>query len=167
VLSIFLGAGFSRVGGVPLASQLFDFQPQVDRITRQKLVKRVITGWEEWNSKTGGEPEQYLAHLENFGGKVWRDAQWFVALTIARATSRIELVGSKTTITRHNLDRTTGIPSHEAFWTTIFERMEDVGVITTNYDILPERGLRHKPRPRIKRPGFHYGNGREELAGGG
>lgn len=167
MLSVFLGAGFSRVGGVPMASQLFDMQPQVDRITRQRLVERVTAHWEEWKIKTGGEPEQYLAHLEQFGGKAWTDAQWYVGLRIALATSRVEFVGSIPTVTRHNLDRTSGVTAHELFWSAIFKKREDVGVITTNYDVLPERGLRHKPRPRINRPGFHYGNGHDELEGGG
>jgi hypothetical protein len=34
VLSIFLGAGFSILGGVPLASQLFDQELNVDVISR-------------------------------------------------------------------------------------------------------------------------------------
>jgi hypothetical protein len=33
--------------------------------------------------------------------------------------------------------------------------------------VLAERGLRHRPRPRISRPGFHYGFGPEVLEGGG
>jgi hypothetical protein len=49
----------------------------------------------------------------------------------------------------------------------IFRRTQDVSVITTNYDVLPERGIRHRPRPRVPRPGFHYGDGPEQLAGGG
>jgi hypothetical protein len=43
---IFLGAGFSFIAGVPLASQLFDRRPEVDRITRQKLVERVLERWQ-------------------------------------------------------------------------------------------------------------------------
>src|SRR6476659_7466177 len=39
---VLLGAGFSATAGVPLASQLFDSRPLVDRITRRKLVDRVV-----------------------------------------------------------------------------------------------------------------------------
>lgn len=42
MITVFLGAGFSGLGGVPLASQLFDEQPQVDTISRQALVSRVL-----------------------------------------------------------------------------------------------------------------------------
>ena len=68
-----------------VASQLFNTQSQVDRITRQKLVGRVTAHWEEWKSKTGGEPEQYLAHLEQFGAKTWTDAQLYVGLRTGRS----------------------------------------------------------------------------------
>jgi hypothetical protein len=45
--------------------------------------------------------------------------------------------------------------------------IELTAVVTTNYDILAERGLRHKPRPRVPRPGFNYGVQGKRLAGGG
>lgn len=167
MITVFLGAGFSYVGNVPLASQLFDSQPEVDRITRQRLLARVLSDWEKWHSKHGGQPEEYLAYLQKRGGRKWLDAVWYVALIIALAMGRVEYVGVNLTITRHNINRTTKIEAHETFWSTIFRRTYDVAVLTTNYDILPERGLRHEIRPRAHRPGFHYGKGTEELAGGG
>ncbi|MCH8021342.1 hypothetical protein IH785_15970 [candidate division KSB1 bacterium] len=167
MIAVFLGAGFSYLGDVPLASQLFNSQPEVDRITRQRLLERVLSDWERWHSKHGGQPEECLAYLQERTGRKWLDAVWHVALVIALEMGRVEYVGMNRTITRHNIDRTTQIEAHEAFWSTFFRRTYDVAVITTNYDILPERGLRHEPRPRVPRPGFHYGNGVEELAGGG
>ena len=167
MISIILGAGFSAPASVPLASQLFDANPQVDRITRQRLVDRVLERWERWKSTSTGTPEEYLAHLQQTGSKAWLDAQWYVGLVIALSMGRVEVVGAQPKITRHNLDRTTGVASHEAFWTAIFRRTQEVSVVTTNYDILPERGIRHEPRPRVPRPGFHYGEGPEPLAGGG
>jgi hypothetical protein len=167
MLAVFLGAGFSRPGGVPLARQLFDSEPRVDRITRQRLVERVLAGWRGWHRGTGGQPEEYLAELQSKGGRQWQDAVWYVGLAIALQMGRVQIVGAKPTITRHNIDRTSGVPEHEAFWSTLFRRRVDVAVLTTNYDVLAERGIRHLPRLRIPRPGFHYGFGPEHLAGGG
>jgi hypothetical protein len=167
MISIFLGAGFSYVGGVPLAHQLFDRKPVVDRVTREDLVERVHQRWVSWNAKHGGAPEEYLANLEKSHDKRRSDAIWYVGLVITLATAQVERVGRELEITRHYINRTTQIPIHEDFWTIIFRKTVDVAVMTTNYDILPERGLRHKPRPSIPRPGFHYGNGEEDLAGGG
>ena len=166
MIAVILGAGFSCIAGLPLASQLFESSPEVDRITRRRLVQRVVAGWERWQARTRAAPEEYLAFLQDKGGKEWHDALWFVSLIIALKLGRVELVGSKPTITRHNLDRTS-VATHEQFWSEIFRKTFDVSVVTTNYDILPERGIRNRPRPRVPRPGFHYGDGPELLAGGG
>jgi SIR2-like domain len=167
MISVFLGAGFSAVAGVPLASHLFDSRPQVDAITRQRLVERVLFGWNRWRALNPKMPQEYLADLQINGGKAWLDAQWYVALTIALTMGRVERVGTKLRITRHNVDRTTGIATHETFWTMLFRHTTAIGVVTTNYDILAERGIRHRERPRVPRPGFHYGDGPERLRGGG
>lgn len=165
-VAIFLGAGFSAVAGLPVASQLLDHRPDVDRVTRRNLVDRVVTRWEEWRSDNEGTTEEYLAQLAFFDHRAFRDAVWFVGLAVTLRMSQLRMVGSNLTITKHNLDRTSP-PELERFWSTIFRSRTDVAVVTTNFDVLAERGLRHKPRPRAKRPGFHYGFGRENLAGGG
>jgi hypothetical protein len=167
MISVFLGAGFSAAAGVPLASQLFDAMPEVDGVTREHLVQRVLDNWRRWSAVRGGAPEEYLASLQEGGGREWQDAQWYVGLVIALRMGRVERVGMRFKITRHNLDRTTGVEAHELFWTTIFRRTSEVSVVTTNYDVLPERGIRPRPRPRVCRPGFHYGEGSEQLEGGG
>lgn len=167
MLAVFLGAGFSRVGGVPLASELFDTRPEVDRITRRRLVESVVSAWELWHTTHGGTPEEYLAVLQQRGGRTWHDAVWFVGLAITLRLGRVRAVGTKPTIVGHNIDRTTQVPAHEQFWSTVFRCTSDVVVVTTNYDVLPERGLRHRPRPRVPRPGFNYGSGPEQLQGGG
>lgn len=167
MIAIFLGAGFSAPADVPLASQLFDARPDVDGVTRERLVDRVLRRWNQWKDTNGRSPEEYLADLQEGAGEAWEDAQWYVGLVIALAMGRVELVGTNLKITRHNLNRTTGVQAHEDFWNTIFRRTEDISVVTTNYDILPERGIRHERRPRVPRPGFHYGWGPEPLSGGG
>ena len=165
-VAIILGAGFSVVAGVPLASQLLGNRPDVDRVTRQKLVDRVVTRWETWRSRNRGATEQYLAELERTNQKEFHDAAWFIGLTVALRMGQLRKVGANLEITKHNLDRTSE-PGLEKFWTVLFGARTDVSVITTNFDILAERGLRHVPRPKVKRPGFHYGFGPESLQGGG
>jgi hypothetical protein len=167
MLTVFLGAGFARVAGVPLTWQLFDEVPVVDRLTRYSMAERVVASWNEWHTETGKCPEEYLAWLQERKGPNWSEAVWFVSLVVALSMGRVQLVGGRPTITRHHLNLTTGVPIHETFWSTIFANTEDVGVVTTNYDILAERGLRLEPRRRAHRPGFHYGDGPERLEGGG
>jgi hypothetical protein len=47
--------------------------------------------------------------------------------------------------------------SHFAFWREVIGKAGHVAAITTNYDILVERGLRHKRMVRVFGPGCYYG----------
>ena len=165
-VAVILGAGFSAGAGVPLANRLLDGRPDVDRVTRQRLVHRVVARWATWQSRTGGTTEEYLAELERADQAAFRDAVWFVGLAVALQMGQLKFVGANLTIIKHNLDRRS-FPELETFWDILFGALTDVSVVTTNFDILAERGLRHVPRPRAKRPGFHYGFGPESFAGGG
>jgi hypothetical protein len=44
-----------------------------------------------------------------------------------------------------------------SFWDVVLSRFAVDAVVTTNYDLLAERGLRHRPTKRPKRPGMQYG----------
>jgi hypothetical protein len=94
---------------------------------------------------------------------------WYVSLVIALSMGTVRPIGYKhqPTIVGANINGTSGVSSHERFWASLFRHTENVAVVTTNYDILPERGLWHVPRPRVSRPEFHYGSGTEMLAGSG
>ncbi|MEQ1932533.1 MAG: hypothetical protein ABL962_01450 [Fimbriimonadaceae bacterium] len=167
MIAVFLGAGFSRCCGVPLTGDLFREHPEVDAITRKKLVAEVTTRWDEWHSLTGGSAEEYLSYLQAEADFSLQRATWYIALAIALRVGKLEFVGMNIKITRHNLDRTTASTIHETFWDVVCGVDPEPSVVTTNYDILSERGLRHEPRPRANRPGFNYGNGPEYLRGGG
>ena len=47
--------------------------------------------------------------------------------------------------------------SHLAFWREVLGKAVHVAAITTNYDILIERGLRHRRMTRVFGPGCYYG----------
>jgi hypothetical protein len=66
-----------------------------------------------------------------------RSGSWYVGPVIVLEMGRVEMVGMKPTISRQNIDRTTSLPEHETFWSTIFQRRTDVPVLTTHYDVLP------------------------------
>jgi hypothetical protein len=55
------------------------------------------------------------------------------------------------------LTQPSGCAAHVAFWTTVSSMFDDVAVVTTNYDLLVERSLRHRPMKRGFGPGFYYG----------
>jgi len=55
--SLFLGAGFSKIAGLPLAAELFDTEPEVDRLVSARLVLSAVEGMEGALSRgTGGIP---------------------------------------------------------------------------------------------------------------
>lgn len=166
-VTVFCGAGFSSVAGVPLGCQLFDEAPAVDTISRERLVERVVRRWCAWQGVNGRAPEQYLSYLQDRGGTEWRDALKFVALRIALAMGSLQTIGWRTRLTRHQIYRTTGVPAHEEFWRLLGRLAGRIAVITTNYDVLCERGLRISPRPKVGRAGFNYGSGAERLEGRG
>ncbi len=167
MITIFLGAGLSSLANIPLAGNLFAEEPAVDRVTRANLVSRVLHGWHSWQERTGGSPEQYIAYLEKNQAPGYRDAVWYVALLITLRLAEIRYVGGQLQITRHQLTLTSGNSHIEDFWTTIFSQITDAAVVTTNYDIIAERGIRIEPRPRVHRPGFNYGFGNVRLEGRG
>ena len=138
-IAVILGAGFSAAAGVPLASQLFDRRPDVDRLVRQRLVERVTHEWGLWYARTGGSPEEYLAGLATRGGLMWREAVWFVSLVIASRMGKLRPIREQHQLTGHYIQKRSPAVL-ERFWTTLFRIQTDVSVITTNYDILAERG---------------------------
>lgn len=174
--SVFLGAGFGRVAGLPLAGELFDRVPRLDRAVRQDVVDRAVAAWERWADKHGGTPEEYLASLQprdirwadlEASSTAWHDALRFLGLTFAALMGRVNEWNSGR-ITHHDVFRASGVPFHEAFWDILFATSEPVTVLTTNYDLTPERGLRltpHASKRRRRRPGFNYGVIGEVLVG--
>lgn len=166
-IAVILGAGFSAAVGVPLARQLFDEEPIVDQLARQQLVGRVRRDWLAWSKRTKGTAEEYLAELEaGIAGSGldsrYADAQHYVALAIAFRMGHVRMVGNRMQLVKAYIHRAAD-ETHQAFWAIL--RPHEFSVVTTNYDILAERGL--GLRPTRSKPGFHYGQGPVELEGGG
>jgi len=165
-VTVFLGAGFSALAGIPLASQLFEDCPGTDVALREDLVERVLHNWRQWRQREGGTPEQYLSFLEGNQGRPWREAVWYVALVVTLTTPHVVVRGIRPRIEGHTLNLINRVHAHELFWATVLRQTSDLSVVTTNYDILAERALRLVPRPRLGLPGFHYGQREEALLGG-
>lgn len=174
MLTIFLGAGFGRVADLPLARNIFDDIPEMDRFNRKDLGRRVHERWQRWHATHGGTAEQYLADLQlrprQWGtlesrSIEWKEAVQLVGLNIATRMGQVNR-GNYQGIRHHDVFRATGIPAYESFWDEIFRRTTQVAVVTTNYDILAERGIRavpHQPGKYRVRPGFNYGIPNERL----
>ncbi|MCI0837202.1 MAG: SIR2 family protein [Chloroflexi bacterium] len=166
-ITVFLGAGFSRVAGFPLATEILDVEIAIDTKKRADLQSRVQYEWSNWRSDTRTNVEEYLAMLQIEGAKPWYDAQAYVALVIAAQQSTIRWVGDRVRYIQNGIQRAPTIESYTHIWQWIEERYFLKSVVTTNYDLLAEQGLRIEPRPKLGLPGFHYGKIGEIMKGGG
>ena len=144
-ITVFLGAGFSALAEIPLASQLFDDCPGTDAALREDLVERVLHNWNRWHDRQGGTPEQYLSSLAERQGQAWREAVWYVALVVTLNTPGVVVRGRRPRIDGHTLNLANRVEAHELFWAEVLGQTTDLAVVTTNYDVLAERGLRLAP----------------------
>lgn len=155
-----LGAGFSHIAGLPLASQLLTSQVYVASDKAFERHRSVWEDYEAWEAEKGGPTEIYLSDLyarrhDWPGAALWRNAVELLAATLAtpRAVDRVSAspryVGRVTYPVRNG--------THDGFWDVVLSMTNLRGVVTTNYDTLAERGLRHRPTKRPFRPGFYYG----------
>jgi hypothetical protein len=157
-----LGAGFSYVAGVPLARDLFtpDWLIAVSERSRRRFAM-VREHYENWQRDHPGEfPEQYMAFMYAREGTLNQPKwDWIVEYVCAVVAS----AGTPPTSLNRNprysnrVNRPFYCSAHQRFWNAIFKGTGDVSVLTTNYDILVERVLRHRPMRRPPSPGCFYG----------
>jgi hypothetical protein len=156
--ALFLGAGFSYAAGMPLTNDLLCGDTYATSKAAVEEWNALLDDYGRWsaNNPLRGV-EEYLAELYSL--EVGNRAHlWPIAVRLIAATLGAERHGEAVAgraryasmITRSYRDQT-----HRAFWDVVLHRFNVSGVVTTNYDVLIERSLRH--RPMKYRPGFHYG----------
>ncbi len=173
-VTFLLGAGFSYVAGCPLARNLFDDLPEQVATTQKKVAETVVRAWRDWardNPCSAADEFIREVYQKRYLWKYrlyWGELLEFLSLTLARPFVDWKTVSGRLTARNHDIYAATIGPAHDLFWNSVFEHLEPGGlqaVITTNYDILAERGLRPRPTPRRKRPGFNYGIPGETIIG--
>jgi hypothetical protein len=157
--AVILGAGFSHVAGLPLAKDLFDSEFFVISKAAKRRFTRVIQSWRAWRSMHPEHgPEQFLTEIyrnPKISSVPWPLANEFVAAVLATPLPRDR--GAYQVRYAGRVTRPVNVPEHNAFWDLMLSRFTITAVVTTNYDLLAERGLRHRPMRRPKRPGIYYG----------
>jgi hypothetical protein len=161
-VACFLGAGFSYVAGVPLARNLFkeNWLIAVSERSRRRFLM-VREHYEIWqNDNPRGYPEQYmgLVYTHNAGPNApkWDWVVEYVSAIIASAGTPPASLNRNPRYS-NRVNRPFYCAAHQQFWSSLLSITEDVSVITTNYDILVERVLRHRPMRRPSSPGCFYG----------
>ncbi len=156
--AVILGAGFSYVAGLPLANDLFDCQFLIPSTAAKRRFEVVLQGWRAWRSAHPAHgPEQFLTAIyrSQIATVPWVWATETVPAILATPLPRDR--GPCQARYAGRITRLVNVPEHDAFWDIILSRFAILAVVMTNYDFLAERGLRHRPMQRTKRPGIHYG----------
>lgn len=157
--AVILGAGFSHAAGLPLAKNLFDAEYLIPSRGAAQRFSAVLESWHSWRSINPDQgPEQFLT--EAYGSTAsapipWAWAAELVAAILATPQPRDR--GAYQARYAGRITRPVNVPIHEAFWNVVLSHFPVTAIVTCNYDILAERGLRHRPMHRPKRPGVHYG----------
>jgi hypothetical protein len=185
--SAILGAGYSHVAGLPLTSNLFNAEVLVSSKRAKKHFAEVWEAWSGWHKNNPEKnAEQFLEYvyrssaiqctldLKKWSDKDYKDNKnacstygsinftglwkWAVELVAAvLATPKGVDVGNYNLRYAGRITKPLKCPEHDEFWNIMTSNFELIGVITTNYDLLIERGLRHRKMIRTARPGVHYG----------
>ncbi len=156
--ALILGAGFSKAAGLPLTKELFDQLP-VEPSEHQNLLAQhesVRAAWIHWSSLNPGKgTEEWMSELysnRETDGSIWPKVLRFL-------TARLVLGLKERQKAEYFHDVFTSVQSdiHRQFWTRILKEGEIRTVVTTNYDILIEQGLRPRYESDRYAPLCHYG----------
>ena len=165
-----IGAGYSVVADLPLTKDLFTTSVVAMSDSAEQRFRAVWDDYARWhNTNPAKNPEEYLANLD--GNLLHRPGPPFAwAVELVAATLATPRSGdAKARNPRYGV-RVTQPPrcaTHVDFWATVARLFDSVAAVTTNYDLLIERALRHRPMRRGFGPGFHYGGiGRPQVLRG-
>ena len=161
-VACFLGAGYSYVARVPLARDLLEPNYVLALSDRsRKRFEAVLQHYDDWRRQHPAEyPEQYLGSL--YGGLLgpnappWKWAVEYVGAVIASAGTPPASLNRDPRYS-NRVNRPSESVVHKQFWNAILVNTDKLSVLTTNYDILIERVLRHRPMQRPPSPGCFYG----------
>jgi hypothetical protein len=158
----FVGAGFSSIAGVPLAKDLFRRNYVLTLSQRsQKRFDAVLEHYRHWQTTNpNAHAEQYMSDI--FSGVAGPNAPawvWLVEYVGAVIASAGTPLASLNRNPRYSnrINRPSDCIAHKKFFDAILNAADNLTVITTNYDILIERALRHKLMRRPASPGCYYG----------
>jgi hypothetical protein len=155
-----LGAGFSYVVGLPLAKDLLNAPSFVFSRASGQRFAAVDQAWVKWQSEhPGAGPEQFLGDIYARRRTSLMPWEWAVELVgTVLASPRGDDIPSVHN-PRYAGRITTPVRNkhHVAFWDLLHAGASLSAVVTFNYDLLAERGLRHRPMRRSVRHGFYYG----------
>ncbi len=168
---MFLGAGFSALAGLPLASELMTPVEFAHSRKAARTQEAVLGAWDEWRiAHPGLAAEEFITEVYESDGvsaaALWPLLLRFIAYRLANPLTRFYPHEGRVSHSSDTVQVASVCSAHEVWWREFLHlaaRGDAVTVVTTNWDILAERALRPEPQQRPPRPGFHYGWGPERL----
>jgi hypothetical protein len=160
VTSVILGAGFSHVAGLPLTKDLFGSAelPKSFSRTEADSHKRVALAYKQWAERTGEtNAELWLKELYYSDPSIFA-VEFNDAIRFAMARLVILHKGNwRTAPYMHGITRSVESVIHRRFWTEIRNCFNLKSVVSMNYDILAEQGLKLSYCEKRTPPLCHYG----------
>jgi len=158
----FLGAGFSSAAGVPLAKDLFRSNYILALSERsRKRFEAVLEHYRHWQAiNPGAHAEQFMSdlysHIAGPNAPQWAWVVEYVGAVIASAGTPPASLNRNPRCS-NRVNRPSDCKVHEEFFRAVLSNADDLAIITTNYDLLIERSLRHRLMRRPPSPGCYYG----------
>ncbi len=158
-LILILGAGFSYSGGLPLTKDLFNEIPDSPFTEDKKKYERVQNAWKQSNCNSTLNTEQWIKNIfiqqslpfENGENVTWDDVLDFLLARLVKIPK-----GSHSHYF-HGITTSVLSEIHRNFWMSIRSKYSIKNIITTNYDILIEQGLKTQYSKHRQPPICYYG----------
>ncbi len=157
--AVILGAGWSIPAGLPAAADLFTGGMQVTSKASYRRLWLVQSAYRRWAERQS-DPRAEIFLLECYKRSYHPAPPWQHVVEYVQVRLSTPSIGDSRSFTSprygQRITHKTYYRRHEQFWLDLLARADVSGVITTNYDFLIERSLRHRPMKRPPLPGCHY-----------
>jgi hypothetical protein len=166
--AIFLGAGFSCAAGLPATSALMDGKVSVTSHRLARRLSSVLDSWTLWRDEQASDDVAEFLHAA-YTGQVpdgsagilpdsslpWRWVAQYLAVRLAEHVAGSPVGNDPRYFEQIMLG--TKVLAHRNLFREVAAAGPVVGVVTSNYDVLAERAIRHTAVRGWPIRGFHYG----------
>jgi hypothetical protein len=167
-VALFLGAGFSKYWGLPLAGEVMDMNAvrsmSFPRNWHHVLVEKVERYWKATSEQHEGVVDNFARLLQSSPSSDLSYEEFVQFLALRFSVHHWKIGGSKRTEggTGDHVRKKQKIPPGYASFVQALRRQDVVGIVTTNYDLVIEKLLGPLHSGRLG--GFNYGKPEENLS---
>jgi hypothetical protein len=166
---VILGAGFSRVAGLPLTNNLFDCGNILPPVTHPSMTDdyiQVIDAYKRWRAANQNESAEVWMN-ELYSGRemgfvrLKYGTDWWHVVRFVLARLVDDTPESRNAPYYHGIGTFRRHPVHEQFWERAERELNVKRIVTFNYDLLVEQALHekqsdHRTAPRCRYGGFTH-----------